>query len=305
MSYPKRVLITGASTGIGKALTLECLRRGMMVVAVARNGEKLEQMATECLQGGYKNLQTMACDVSCAQAIEDLFTSLGTQGLIIHVFFLNAGLAGAAAVEISGFDLEKHREIFDVNYFGVLNMVDAWWKNYAGNPNNVLGKKISPQEDLEDSCTHSRDHPLRSEVSPPQSSSSHISGDLHPLPSPPVHFVVTSSVNALWAPPGGSAYAASKAAISKAFEGLSVSLFGHARFFSLYCGPVGSEGLKGSFPFTWSVEKMAHYMADFAMGKKRRVYPSLFYGVVCWVLRRLPQGWIVHWFGKKKSDARP
>ena len=43
------VLITGGSSGIGKALALEAARRGAIVVVTARNEDKLEQVAKQCL----------------------------------------------------------------------------------------------------------------------------------------------------------------------------------------------------------------------------------------------------------------
>lgn len=149
----------------------------------------------------------------------------------------------------------KHREIFNVNYFGVLNFVDEW-----------------------------------------------IKGDFESKP----HFIVTSSVNAIWAPPGGSAYAASKSAISKAFEGLSASFFGKAKFSSIYCGPIQTNGFKGKAPFVWSAQKMAKYMVEFAKRAKKRLYPSLFYYFICHILRCLPYSWTAKKFGLKaeNSDAK-
>ena len=103
------------------------------------------------------------------------------------------------------------------------------------------------------------------------------------------NFIVTSSVNAIFAAPTGSAYCASKAAISKAFESLSLTYFGtNLKFSSIYTGPVATDGLKGNWPFTWKPEKMAKYMADFSTTGKSRGEPSLFYGVVCRLLRALP-----------------
>jgi len=76
-----------------------------------------------------------------------------------------------------------------------------------------------------------------------------------------VTFVATGSINAIFAPPTGSAYAASKAAIAKAFEGLSLTYHGSNVLFStVYAGPIATEGLKGNLPFTWQAEKMARYM---------------------------------------------
>jgi|GEM_PF-2303534 len=103
------------------------------------------------------------------------------------------------------------------------------------------------------------------------------------------HFIVTSLVNAIFASPTASAYCASKAAISKAFESLSLTYFGKSlRFSSIYTGPVETDGLKGRWPFTWKPEKMAKYMYQFSMTKKTRGYPSILYFIICHLLRALP-----------------
>ena len=44
----KNVVITGASSGIGRAAALEMARRGANVVLAARRAEKLEKVAAEC-----------------------------------------------------------------------------------------------------------------------------------------------------------------------------------------------------------------------------------------------------------------
>jgi len=106
------------------------------------------------------------------------------------------------------------------------------------------------------------------------------------------HFIVTSSINAIFAPPTGSAYCASKAAIAKAFESLSLTYFRtNLKFSVIYSGPVATEGLKGNLPFTWKSEKMAKYMADFAMKGKPKGEPSIFYAVLCRLLRAFPHSW--------------
>jgi short-subunit dehydrogenase len=106
------------------------------------------------------------------------------------------------------------------------------------------------------------------------------------------HFIVTSSVNAIFAPPTGSAYAASKAAISKAFEGLSITYFEtNLKFSHILTGPVRTNGLKGKWPFVWGPSKMACYMADFMIKDKQCGIPSVFYYVVAHLLRLLPYQW--------------
>lgn len=68
-------------------------------------------------------------------------------------------------------------------------------------------------------------------------------------------FILSSSINATFAPPGGSAYAASKAAISKAFDGLRLTHNkSNLKFLSSFCGPVDTAGRVGELPFTWAPE---------------------------------------------------
>lgn len=90
------------------------------------------------------------------------------------------------------------------------------------------------------------------------------------------NFIATSSINAIFAPPTDSAYAASKAAIAKAFEGLSLTYFATSLKFSVvYPGPIDTPGLKVKkrLPFTWSPEKMRKYMVNCALKGRAKCSP--------------------------------
>ena len=109
------------------------------------------------------------------------------------------------------------------------------------------------------------------------------------LKETPTIFVVTSSINAFFSPPGGAAYAASKAAIAKAFESLRrLYLKTPLQFLIVYPGPVDTEGLVGKWPFTWSAQKMAQYMIENAFKGKQHMKSHFFYRVVIRFLNLLP-----------------
>jgi 3-hydroxy acid dehydrogenase/malonic semialdehyde reductase len=111
-------------------------------------------------------------------------------------------------------------------------------------------------------------------------------------------FVVTSSVNAIFAPPTGSAYAASKAAIAKAFEGLALTYYqSNLRFAVVYPGPVATEGLKGNVPFVWSAERMAKYMVSKVLKGKTHIENSIFYSLFTRLLRFLPRSFVMRILG--------
>jgi 3-hydroxy acid dehydrogenase/malonic semialdehyde reductase len=108
-------------------------------------------------------------------------------------------------------------------------------------------------------------------------------------------FVVTSSVNAFFAPPGGAAYAASKAAIAKTFESLQLSYINtKVRFSIVYSGPVATKGLKGKVPFVWSAEKLAKYMVRQTLKGKQHIEPSLFYSIITRLFNVLPKRFVAH-----------
>jgi len=235
----KLALVTGASSGIGEAISRKLVSRGWKVAGVARSEPALKRIQEEL----GSSFQLHTCDVSDKMAVERVSASLVGAGQFPSLFFLNAGIAGEKAVENpEKFDLSLHETIMAVNYFGVLSWVEFWEKPALENGG--------------------------------------------------AHFVATSSINAIFALPAGSAYAASKAAIAKAFEGLSLTYFDTPLSFSVvYPGPVKTPGLAGSLPFAWQPSKMAKYMVDCALKGKSRCEPSLFYGFLTRHLRILPENW--------------
>lgn len=229
-------LVTGASSGIGAAISKELVKRGWRVVGIARSMDKLDQLQKELSEA----FIPVVCDVSQKEQITKVSSSILEKGLIPSLLFLNAGIAGESAVENPDkFNLSMHEKIMSVNYMGVLAWVEFWEKPCVENGG--------------------------------------------------ANFIVTSSINAIFAPPTGSAYAASKAAIAKAFEGLALTYHRSPLKFSIvYPGPVDTPGLKGKLPFTWSSEKMAKSMVRSALRGKYRYYPSIFYRVLAQILHALP-----------------
>ncbi len=112
------------------------------------------------------------------------------------------------------------------------------------------------------------------------------------------NFVLTSSLNAVLAVPYRAGYCAAKAAVSKAFECLSMTYEDSVNQFSIvYPGPTATPGIRGSYPFMWTKEKLAKKMIDFALSKRKRYVPSSFYHYIAVpLLRMLPEKWVVKIF---------
>lgn len=69
----RTALVTGASRGIGRAVALELARRGAVVGLVARDGQRLEQVADACVEvGGGPRPRCLAGDVTSEEDVEAL-----------------------------------------------------------------------------------------------------------------------------------------------------------------------------------------------------------------------------------------
>jgi len=113
----KVVVITGASSGIGKALSVEFCARGAMVVMAARSGDKLAQIESELKESGASVLSVVA-DVSveddCRRLIDASIEKFGRIDILIN----NAGVSMRALFK--DLDLNVIRHLMDVNFWGTV-----------------------------------------------------------------------------------------------------------------------------------------------------------------------------------------
>lgn len=92
-------LITGASSGIGRALAHEYARHGHDVVLVARTAGALEDLAAELARGHGVRASALAADLTQVEAVPRLVAELSAADLTVDVLVNNAGfgLQGAFA----------------------------------------------------------------------------------------------------------------------------------------------------------------------------------------------------------------
>lgn len=105
----KTILITGASSGIGRATAELFLAQGWRVGLVARRADRLESIAAE-----HENAVALPADVTDAAAMRAAFDRFGH----IDVLFNNAGLFGTAG-PIDEIPLETWTEVMQVNINGM------------------------------------------------------------------------------------------------------------------------------------------------------------------------------------------
>lgn len=107
----KRVVVTGASSGIGRATAKLFNQHGWQVVAVARRADRLESLAAET------GAETFVADVTNQSDVDALGEYLARTGPI-HALINNAGGAfGVSSVEQA--DPADWQKMFDVNVIGL------------------------------------------------------------------------------------------------------------------------------------------------------------------------------------------
>ncbi|KGT91228.1 oxidoreductase [Enterobacter cancerogenus] len=119
MSTSKTLLITGVSSGFGRALALEALAKGYRVIGTVRNVEA--KLAFEQLHP--QNALAFELDVTHFAAIDDLIADIEADQGPIDVLVNNAGYGHEGIMEESS--LEEMRRQFDVNVFGAVAMIKA------------------------------------------------------------------------------------------------------------------------------------------------------------------------------------
>jgi NAD(P)-dependent dehydrogenase (short-subunit alcohol dehydrogenase family) len=110
--------ITGASTGIGRALSLDLARDGYLVVLTARSADKLESLKSEIVALGGKAV-TAVGDVTDEKAMAELVDRIEIEHGAIALAVFNAG--NYWPTDGTRLDIEAFRKTYDINVFGVLN----------------------------------------------------------------------------------------------------------------------------------------------------------------------------------------
>lgn len=113
----KVVVITGASSGVGRAAALEFATRGAAVVLAARRREALEETARSCREAGGSAL-VVPTDVTREEDVQKLATAALEHRGKIDVWVNNAGVTLFALLDAAPF--EEHRRVIETNLYGAM-----------------------------------------------------------------------------------------------------------------------------------------------------------------------------------------
>lgn len=116
----KVVLITGASSGIGKELSFLLARQGCKLALLSRRIEVLQKIL-DIIQLSKETVRLYKCDVANEAETEKVYQQIKNDFGKVDIAILNAGASHRS--DMNKFNINHAKEIFDVNVFGVLNFV--------------------------------------------------------------------------------------------------------------------------------------------------------------------------------------
>ncbi|MQX54800.1 SDR family oxidoreductase [Alcanivorax sediminis] len=118
----KVVMVTGATSGIGKATALKLARAGATVLVIARTAEKLDETLHEIDQLG-GTAQAYSCDVSDLNSVDQLVQQVIADHGHVDVLVNNAGRSIRRSVVHSFDRFHDYERTMQLNYFGALRLI--------------------------------------------------------------------------------------------------------------------------------------------------------------------------------------
>src|SRR6059058_5125613 len=145
----KVVIITGASSGIGRASALAFAREGATPVLASRSAEKLERVAAE-IRGFNPQVLVLPTDVSVREQVQHLVDRTVEEFGRIDILFNNAGNAYVGPIDGGRF-VDDLNNMLAVSFYGVvygsqavLPVMKRQSTGHIINMSSVVGRKAFP-----------------------------------------------------------------------------------------------------------------------------------------------------------------
>ena len=131
MEEKKVIWITGASSGIGKAVAIKFAKNGWIVAASARRENLLNE-----LKEINKNIHSFPLDVTDINKCKLVSNNIINQFKNIDICLFGTGMHDPKSEK--KFNLEKIREIMEVNYFGTMNSINSIYDYFCNKKNGQI-----------------------------------------------------------------------------------------------------------------------------------------------------------------------
>ena len=164
----KTILITGASSGIGKASATIFAKHGYNLIITGRRGDKLKQLSEKLSKKYVVDVKTLVFDIRSQNSCENAFNSLPQKWKKIDILLNNAGLASGFDPIHKG-DLSDWEKMIDTNVKGLLYITrlvtPIMVKNGKGHVINICstaGHEVYPKGNVYCATKHAVDALTRS-----------------------------------------------------------------------------------------------------------------------------------------------
>jgi len=133
----KVILITGASSGIGRATALRLAETEAILLLVARTREKLEETLAEVqIRGGHAFIHT--CDVSnmedCDRLVQEVLAEHGRVDVLVN----NAGRSIRRSIALAYERFHDFERTMQLNYFGALRLIMGLLPSMTANRRGLI-----------------------------------------------------------------------------------------------------------------------------------------------------------------------
>ncbi len=115
----KVILLTGASTGIGRELVKKLAKENSKLAILSRRKNLIDELINEINPS--EKIISYECDVRDFNQVKLIYNQIKNDFNQIDIAILNSGIS--YRMSESSFEIQKAREIFDTNFFGVVNFV--------------------------------------------------------------------------------------------------------------------------------------------------------------------------------------
>lgn len=122
----KTVLITGANKSIGFETAKQLLQKGYYVYLGCRDIVKGQQAVSQLQSEGLHQVEPIEIDVDKASSVKAAREVLGGKTKVLDVLINNAGIPGAMPQTPLETDVNVFRQVFETNFFGVIEVTQAF-----------------------------------------------------------------------------------------------------------------------------------------------------------------------------------
>ena len=129
---PRKVLITGASKGIGRACALSFAGLGDKLILVARSADKLQEVAEQCRHAGATSVELVPADLGTDSARVACAEETGPVDILVN----NAGaIRGGGLFDMH---LDEWRQSWELKIFGYLHMCQLYGRFMKAQKSGII-----------------------------------------------------------------------------------------------------------------------------------------------------------------------